>query len=59
MKKVLILLLLVLFSCRKYKDETDFYYYQIETDSPNVTAIYRTAYGNIVTTNNIFSGWLS
>lgn len=58
MNKVLILLLLVLFSCRKYKDETDFYYYQIETNSSNVTATYRTIYGDIVTTDNIFSGWI-
>ena len=56
MKKILILLLLVLSSCRKYKDETDFYYYQIETNSPSVTATYRTIYGDIVTTSNIFSG---
>jgi hypothetical protein len=58
MKKILILLSLALFSCRKYGDKSYFYYYQIETTSPNITATYRTIYGNMVTTNNIFSGWI-
>lgn len=56
--KYLLILLLLLSSCRKYKDETDFYYYQVQTNSPNVTATYRTIYGDIATTNNIFSGWI-
>jgi hypothetical protein len=56
--RLLIFLLLLLSSCRKYGNETDFYYYQIETTSPDVTATYRTVYGDMVTTNNIFSGWI-
>ena len=58
MKKVLILLSLALFSCRKYENITSFYYYQIETTSPNITATYRTIYGDMITTDNIFSGWV-
>lgn len=58
MKKVILILSILFSSCRKYEDETSFYYYQIETTSPNVTATYRTIYGDMVTTDNIFSGWL-
>ena len=57
-KKLILILLVVFSSCRKYTDETSFYYYQVETTSPNVTVIYRTIYGDVVTTNNIFSGWI-
>jgi hypothetical protein len=56
--RTLLLFLLLLSSCRKYGDETSFYYYQVETTSPDVTAIYRTAYGNVVTTGNVFNGWI-
>jgi hypothetical protein len=58
LNKLLLLLCLFFISCRKYGDKSHFYYYQIETTSPNVTATYKTIYGNMVTTNNIFSGWI-
>ena len=57
-KNILLILLIVFSSCRKYTDETSFYYYQVETTSRDVTATYRTIYGDMVTTNNIFSGWV-
>lgn len=57
MKVVILLFTLLLSSCRQYRDEAYIFYYQIETTSNDVTATYRTIYGDIKT-DRVFSGWI-
>ena len=55
MKKVILILLVLLFnSCRKYS-ESYIYYYWVETTSPKITATYRLLDGTYKT-NSIFPG---
>jgi len=47
---------LLFFSCRQYK-ETYFFYYQVETTSPKISASFRTIDGTIKT-QPIFNSWI-
>jgi hypothetical protein len=53
---LLFIFLSFFFSCRK-STESYFYYYQIQTDSPDITATYRTIDGTFKI-QPIFNGWL-